>query len=68
MENNKKMNHDELVSLCQDGKITIDEFVFEQEDIREEYLTFLEKRNLKRSNDNAIAFLDYIEKEIMFNQ
>ncbi|MDO5664475.1 MAG: hypothetical protein Q4G63_04350 [Bacteroidia bacterium] len=65
---NKKMNHDELVSLCQDGKITIDEFVFEQEDIREEYLAFLRKRNLKRSNDNAISFLDYIEKQIMYNQ
>lgn len=65
---NNKMNHDELVSLCQDGKITIDEFVYEQEDIRNEYLAFLVKENLTRSNDSAIAFLDYIEKQVMFNQ
>lgn len=62
------MKHDELVSLCQDGKITFDEFVYEQEDIRSEYLDFLKKEKLERCNDSAIAFLEYIEKQVMFNQ
>lgn len=62
------MIYDNLVQLVQEEKITLDEFVFYQDELKEDYLLFLSKNNIERSNQGASQFLDYYENNIVMNE